>query len=127
MLLFDWSMIVKESNNDSYEIINIIHFLVYKPVPKNLYNFKLKKYREKNWLGQSFLLKPEKFLEEECRCNITDSRSSLELAAKRNYSDYKLYKDSRLNIIHANISIEKLKRNPLLTLEGDYIIFKWEQ
>lgn len=126
MLFFDLDKIKKEAKN-RYDIVNIIHFLVYKPIPKTLYDVRTKNWREMNFSGQSFLINPEKFLDEECRYGINDSIMYLELAAKRNYMDYKIYRESRLPIILSDFSLKDLKQNKLLTITDDYIEFNAEK
>lgn len=125
MLFFDLDKIKKASKN-KYDIINIIHYLVYKPVPKNLYQVRLKNLERINFTGQSFLINPVKFLDEECRCSIDESIVCLELASKRNYMDYKIYGELRLPLILADLNLKTLKNNRLLTISNDFIEFKTE-
>lgn len=75
--------------------------------------------------GNSFLLNfPALY---NCNIDVLQKQQYLLLASKRNFADYLILNNPNLDLsLYPEISIDKLKNNPLLTINNNLIIFKFE-
>ncbi len=77
--------------------------------------------------GSSYLLNISDLVNDKT-VDILHKMQYLELAAKRNYSDYKYNRFSGLDLsMFPDIDIAKLKYNKLLTVTNNTLNFKYEQ
>lgn len=126
MFLFSWKKIYKKSGGSVTTIYQIFEMLVKGLVPKNKYD-PLYKYYDEDYSGQSFLVNPEKLLENAFRYKRKEVVEYLVLASYRPYSDYLMYGVTTLSTINSVLPIEKLKQNRLLRIENNTIHFLYEE
>ncbi len=110
---------------DVIDTIPALRIVYYNTIPKSKYS-RLKKFSRNKLLGASFLLNPEPILND----NVTDPNYLVQyvrLAGRRSYAMHKLYNLRYLDLSYfPDISLEKIKHNPLLTIAKDKIHFKYE-
>ena len=99
-------------------------FYTKKELPKNGYS-KVRPIRNLN--GNSYLLNPDGFFAD----SITDiiyKSQYIQLAGRRDYSLYKLFKVKHLDLSYfKDIDLDKIKTNPLITITQNKIYFKYEE
>ena len=90
MILYDWRKIRSYSNDSLNEIIRIIDFITYKPLP-NHYRDAEWRYSQIDWTGDSFLLNPVDLLRQRYgnKASIRDIAHYIWLASMRSYPEYK--------------------------------------
>jgi hypothetical protein len=94
-----------------------------KRIPKN-YATKIKPLSK--LFGDSFLLNPQSFFEDQTTDIIYKSQY-LQLAGRRNYSDFVHFGATYLDLtLFQDVDLDKLKTNPLLTIANNKIYFKYE-
>ncbi len=77
-------------------------------------------------IGKSFIINPASLFEHKCD-NIYKAQY-IRLAGRRNFSDYKLYGRTYLDLTYySDINIDAVKHNPLLKIENNKIYFKLEE
>ena len=119
-LFFNWNSLVKESNNHPIKILEL------------LANFKqkdkiLKPGLRNKLIGSSYLLNCEDLLADKST-DILHIYQYLVLAAKRDYSLFKLYGMKSLPLsYYPDINISSIRANPLLIVTNTEIIFKYEE
>lgn len=92
-----------------------------KLIPKN--SRELARY--KNLAGHSFLLNPKPLFED--TADIAHKAQYIRLAGRRDYSLYKFYKLTYLDLsFFMEINLDLIKHNPLLELTSNKIHFKYE-
>ena len=123
---YDWNKINKAAKGKLGRIITIFNMIAFN---KKVLSRKDPKYyiATKDYSGDSYLLNPKGLFE--YRNSYTDREIChyIALAALRNYSEYVISGDSTLSLIRSPISIEKLKANRLLSVEGNRISFLYEE
>lgn len=80
----------------------------------------------KDFSGKSFLVNPEKLLGMRFIHRTKYIAEYVALASFRNYAHFQLTGDTRLPILHCPVSLDLIKQNTLLRIEGDYIHFLLE-
>ena len=70
-----------------------------------------------------FILLEKEFME--CPATDSDKCMYLKLAALRNYYDYLQHGQEKLPVYLFTGDLVKLRRNPLLTIDDNYIYFKY--
>lgn len=97
--------------------------LFYTHCKKKLHKKRLKK----NLHGFSFILNPEPLFEKN-GVDILYKIQYIELAALRDYSMYKLYRSSTLDLSYfPDLDINKIVTNPLLKIQQNHIHFLYEE
>lgn len=118
-LFFNWKNLVQETLSDPIKIVTTLRDLNSTKILKAGLRNKLK--------GDSFLLDPISILAD----NTTDILYIYQyifLAAKRDYSLYKLYGTTSLPLSqYPDIKIGSIRNNPLLTVTNNNIQFKYEE
>jgi len=85
------------------------------------------KYVRTQMYGQSFLLNPDDLLTDR-RTDPSYIVQYIKLAARRDYAMYKLYKITYLDLsYYPDIDRSKISHNPLLSIAGDKLFFKYEE
>lgn len=118
-LFFNWKNLNTETKGNPIKIVTTLRAFNDKKMLKAGLRDKLK--------GSSFLLQPNKILND----NIVDILyiyQYLFLAARRDYSLYKLYGVKSLPLSHyPDINISSIRSNPLLIVTNNEIHFKYEE
>jgi hypothetical protein len=112
IIFYSWRKIVEYNKGDIYETANTFKSFITKPVPKN-------------FLGKSYIINLKDLME--CSSSDVEKIEYLLLASLRNYFDYKYQNDAKLYLYFSDISLERISKNKLLTIENDYIKFKYEE
>lgn len=86
-----------------------------------------KKQLKKTLHGSSYILNPEPLFENK-GIDILYKLQYIELAALRDYSMYKLYGRTTLELsYYPDLNVEKIKTNPLLKIQNNQIYFLYEE
>jgi len=118
ILFFNLKKLLKVSKDSPRKTLDIIEDMVNNN-PIN--NFRAK------FTGNSFLLKPEALLKDKTT-DILFVHQYLLLAAKRDYSLYKLFGEKSLPLSYfPDINLSSIRTNPLLKVTNTSIIFKYEE
>lgn len=116
----------KETKDDPHYMVVALHRWFKKDlVPKNA----KQKYKplRKSLHGVSWLLKPEPFFDD-TTTDIIWRVQYLKLAAKRDYTLYKLYKLTYLDTTFMpDLNVQAIRFNPLLKFAQNKIYFKYEE
>ena len=126
MIKFNWTKIFNVSEGNPTEILNIIAYIKYKPIPKNNYD-KIKKYTKYDWDGDSYLINPQKVLSMRATLSEKQLAEYVALASFRNLADYKVTGRKTLSVYESPMLIESLKTNKLLSIDKGEIYFCWEE
>lgn len=79
-----------------------------------------------NLVGNSFLINANDFFND-TTTDVTYKSQYLQLAGRRDYSSYKFYGITYLDLTYfKDIDLQKIKTNPLLTITENKIYFKYE-
>ncbi len=120
ILFFNWKNLVKESNNNPIKILEMLADFkkqdkILKPGLRN------------KLIGNSYLLNYEELFADKST-DILYKYQYLLLAAKRDYSLFKLYGMKSLPLsYYPDINIGSIRTNPLLTVTNTEITFKYEE
>jgi hypothetical protein len=119
MLFFNWINLLNESKGDPFKTVDIL---------KTFSNKRILKYGLHNKLkGSSFILNPEKLFEDKTT-DILYIYQYLLLAARRDYTFYKLYGAKSLPLsYYPDIDLSSIRHNPLLNVINNEIHFKYEE
>lgn len=86
-----------------------------------------RRFNRSRMLGQSFLLNPDELLNDR-RTDPSYIVQYIKLAARRDYAMYKLYNITYLDLsYYPDIDRSKISHNPLLSIAGDKLFFKYEE
>lgn len=117
---FNWENITRYSSGSPFKSIEALKNTFYK---KDLTAYKMMLFSK----GGSYLLNPEKILND----TITDPifiYQYLSLAAKRDYSFYKLYGVKSLPLdYYPDLNLGSIRHNPLLNVTKTEIKFQYEE
>lgn len=125
LILFDWKKVREYTNNDIIQILHVMFYITYRPIPKNKRDefYHISKI---NWYGTSFLVNPDDLFEKSVGHTNKEIAEYIALAALRSYGEYKATRKTTLDLFKANVDKSTIENNRLLTLEDDKIHFKWE-
>lgn len=124
-LFFNLELLEREAANDPDKFLTLLSYHHYRSIPSNSKS----KYKplNKSLSGQSFLLNPNPILKN----TATDKNflvQYIKLAGRRDWLFYKLHGVKYLDIsFYPEINLDKIKHNPLLTIETTLIKFKFEE
>jgi hypothetical protein len=121
-VFFNLELLEAESKCDPVLMLLILerHFGK-KLIPKN----KTEKVSYKNLYGNSFLLNARPLFDD--NTDISYKAQYIRLAGRRDYSLYKFYKVTYLDLsYYKDIDLDLIKHNPLLKIENNKIYFKYE-
>lgn len=118
-LFFNMQNLVRETKGDPLKTLNLLEAYM---------NQKILKYGVRTKLqGKSFLLAPNKLFADR-HTDILYRYQYLILAAKRDFSLYKLYGVKSLPLSHyPDIKLSSIRTNPLLVVTNSDIHFKYEE
>lgn len=124
-LFFNIEVLEKETDGDSeYLIFALERWYKKHTIPTNA----RQKYKplKKSLSGSSFLLNPDKFFKDRTT-DVMFRAQYLKLAARRDYTLYKLYGLKSLDLsFFPNINLQLIEANPLLSIIKNNIHFKYE-
>lgn len=126
MITFNWLKVYQLSNGIPSNIIDIIAYLTFRPLPKNNYD-PIKKYASINWAGDSFLLNSSAVIYNRSRCEDKDLAEYVALASFRSLAEYDATKRKTLSVEICPITLESINKNKLLSIANDEIYFAWEE
>jgi hypothetical protein len=126
ILFYNIDLLEKETKGDPhYMVVALQRWFNKDLVPKNA----KEKYKplSKSLYGSSFLSKPEPFFED-TTTDIIWRIQYLKVAAKRDYTLYKLYRLTHLDRTFVpDLNINAIQANPLLIITDKNIYFKYEE
>ena len=125
MIKYNWKRIYRATNGKVRDIITVVHSLTYNLQPRNKRD-RLYKYYQKDFTGQSFLLNPEKLFLHREEYEDIEIAQYVGIASQRYYANYKLSKDTTLDLFEYDGKDIILYSNRLLTVSGNRIHFKFE-
>jgi hypothetical protein len=119
ILFFNWKNLEKEANSNPTKMLQLL---------KVFYNDGILKAGQKAKLkGYSFLLNPDDLFKDKST-DILYIYQYLFLAAKRDYSLYKVYGVKYLPLAqYTDIDCNLIKHNPILQIDNKNIFFKYEE
>lgn len=123
MLFYDWPKIKKHSNK-KVQIVRAIFFSIMEDPEKCIFR---QRYSNIDFLGDSFILRPDLLQQEFHFGNHIEAANYLMLASYRNFAEYLVTGDLTLSTDSIKIPINKLKQNSLLDIQGTDIYFKLEK
>lgn len=123
MIKFNWKLITLKTDNNTEQILKVIaHLVTKRKVPciplKDSWLYST------DWRGDSFLVRPELFLSGCAGYEDKHILQYLELASCRNYQNYKILKQIRLDYLACWKEVEL---NPLLKVINGQIAFLFEE
>ena len=133
MIKYDWEKIQKHCKNDPQRIL---WYLAYKSgmfmkkvnfIPRVPRHFWLEAKEFPLPYGESYLLEPEPLFLNETRASIQEVYDYVALASCRLMFDLRIREDSTLHCAIAKAMDINIAYNSLLTVENNYINFKYEQ
>lgn len=121
-LFFNLEILESESKCDPKLMLSMLeHYFGKKLIPRN--NRDRNNYR--NLAGNSFLLNPGALFND--NADISFKAQYIRLAGRRDYSLYKFYKVTYLDLNYfKDINLDVIKQNPLLSIQQNKIYFKYE-
>lgn len=125
MFYFSWKKMFNETSSVK-SLLLIYEMLVMNKVPNNKFD-PLYRYYGKDFSGQDFLINPYDLLEIRHRYKDKELVEYIALAARRPLADYLATGVRTLPLIHSPISQQRLNTNRLLRIEGDQIVFIYEE
>lgn len=120
-VFFDISKLEQAAGVDAQKFIALFKLHFTKELPS-----KRSKYKPINLSGKSFLLNPKQLLLANVLGNF--KVQYIKLAARRDYSTYKLLKQTGLDLtLFPDVGLDLIKHNPLLTILDQQVHFKFEE
>ena len=111
---------------NSSAIVTLIANITYPSLPRNVRD-PIYRLAQINWLGDSFLLHPEKLLSNRSKFGDTELAQYVALASFRSYAEYEATKRRSLNMLLSPVSTELIDNHRLLSRVEDEIFFCWEE
>lgn len=132
MIFYDWKLVHKKALGKSGHIIDIISVILRKSNGEVLAKSKrdpMYKWYNHSFVGTSYLLNASDLLKNRYQYKDRDIATYIGLAAFRNFAEYKITKDTTLNLRLSPITAEHsiIRDNPLLEVDGDTMHFKYEK
>ncbi len=125
MILYSWEMVQRKAQGNKLELIRIIKYITYRPVPKTRKS-RSYRYSRINWGGTSFIVNPEKIFENIDQYTKNEIAQYVGLASLRSYGEYKAIKTTTLDLLLCPVKEATLRYNRLLRVENGKVHFKWE-
>lgn len=124
MVLYSWKKIYKFSGGNARIIVNILEYLLDKPIPKNRRDkyFKISKH---DFRGYSFLSNPRPLLESDA--SNREKAEYMALASFRSLGNFAIFKDSTLDLSLSPVGEDIINNNSLLYIQDGKIHFKYEE
>ena len=109
------------------DILNILAYITFKPLPKNDFDTNNLKYSRVDWRGDSFLLNPAAIIYNRSRVSEKWLADYVALASFRSLAEYKVTGRKTLMVQECPVSLDSLNINPLLSIINGEIYFCWEE
>lgn len=122
-IFFNLQTLENEAGSDSNKFVALLEYHYSKRVP-----YKYSKYKPSKvpLNGSSYLLNPVDLFSDKST-DVLYKVQYIKLAARRDYSLYKLYKYKALQLsYYPDIVYDTIKTNPLLNITQSEILFKYE-
>jgi hypothetical protein len=122
-IFFNLQTLENEAGSDSNKFVALLEYHYSKRVP-----YKYSKYKPSKvpLNGSSYLLNPAELFSDKST-DVLYKVQYIKLAARRDYSLYKLYKYKALQLsYYPDIVYDAIKTNPLLNITQSEILFKYE-
>jgi hypothetical protein len=126
MIKYNWDKIKHCVKGRPEAVVALIFLMTEGTVPKQRLKY-LKGLDLKGLSGDSFILYPNKLLENLHSYNEAEIIMYIHLASLRNYAAYHLEGKASLPLLHADIHEKYIKQNRLLDIVGYNIHFKYEE
>lgn len=126
MILYNFKKILRYSNKSSSEIVKIIRYLTYKPIPYSIYDRNYK-YSEIDWSGNSFLCNPELLLYNRYKHSDLEIAHYVGFASLRNLAEYKITGKLTLDFLAYKGKEALIKNNSLLYIKDNQLVFLYEE
>lgn len=118
-LFFNWNTLVKETKGDPTKLLELFEAFHSNKILRQGLRTKL--------IGSSYLVNPIGFINDSST-DILHKYQYLLLAAKRDYTLYKLYGVKYLPLAqYSDINCNLIKHNPILKIQNQNIYFKYEE
>lgn len=119
-MFFDLNKLQKQSKGDPHVMVKMLENFFYRKYPKNSKD--IKNFSKVSLHGDSFILNPEALFNS--KVDINYKVQYIILAAKRDYTFYKLYSVEYLDLSYfPDLNLDKIKYNPLIRVDGNKLIF----
>lgn len=125
-ILYSWRKILNASKGKVRHIITIFDMIVFNRSPRSKNDARML-FINKEFSGNSFMLNPEDLLEYKNFYTLKEIAQYIALASYRNYAEYQITGNLRLKLIRSPVGINLIKKNRLLSIEGDEIVFLYEE
>ena len=122
-IFFNLQTLENEAGSDSNKFVALLEYHYSKRVP-----YKYSKYKPSKvpLNGSSYLLNPVELFSDKST-DVLYKVQYIKLAARRDYSLYKLYKYKALQLsYYPDVVYDAIKTNPLLNITQSEILFKYE-
>jgi len=127
MIKYNWQKVYATAEGKSSKVVDIIHYITHRPVPKNNYDFLAKRLGLIDWDGDSFLLNPNAIFENRHLYEDNEIAEYVALASFRSLSEYIVTKRKTLSERDCPVDTGELHNNKLLSVHNGEIYFKWEE
>ena len=127
MITYNWLKVYKLAKGHPRKIMDIMDYIVNRPIPKDDYDVETKKMAVIDWEGDSYLINPEPVLENRPIFTDKELAEYVGLASFRNLAEYKTTKRKTLPVSDSPVEIESYKDNKLLSVVDNQVYFKWEE
>ena len=127
MITYNWLKVYNKSSGNPHNILNIMAFITFRPIPKNDFDTTNLKYSQIDWNGDSFLINPSAVIYNRTRVDEKDLANYVALASFRSLAEYKVTRRKTLSLQECPVSLESLNNNPLLSIIDGEIYFCWEE
>lgn len=122
-LFFNLETLEAQAQGDSNKFMAMLEYHHSKRLPSKYSKYKPSRV---SLAGSSFLLNPEELFTDKST-DILYKLQYIKLAARRDYSFYKQYKNKSLQLsYYPDIILAAIKHNPLLNITQSEILFKYE-
>lgn len=126
MILYNWKQVLHYSNKSSKEIISIISYITYKPIPYSIYS-DFFKYVDIDWRGDNFLKNPKALLENRYKYDYLDIANYIGLSSLRSYPEYQTTGKLSLPLLACLGKERLINNNSLLKIEDNEVLFLFEE
>jgi hypothetical protein len=122
-IFFNLQTLESQAGSDSNKFMAMLEYHYSKRLPNKYSKYKPSKV---SLNGNSYLLNPQELFQDRST-DVLYKIQYIKLAARRDYSLYKLYNYKALQLsYYPDILYDAIKTNPLLTITQSEILFKYE-
>lgn len=127
MIKYNWQKIYNRSEGRPIRIIEILDYIVHRPIPKSNYDTDVYNLSQIDWAGDSFIINPEPIIQYKYIIPTKDLAEYVALASFRSLAEYLVTKRKTLRATECPVSLESIENNKLLTIANNEIYFRWEE